>query len=64
MVYTVSANGDRYCLDLATGKKVWNVNFAKVFGAEPPEYGYCSSPTIADGKLIYNPGGAKAALSC
>ncbi len=62
-VYALSAFGELYCFDLKTGKTVWQLDFGKEFGVDKaPKWGYSSSPLIARGKLIVNPGG-KAALA-
>jgi outer membrane protein assembly factor BamB len=62
-VFVLSAFGDLYCLELKTGKTVWEKNFSKDYGAKRvPKWGYSSSPLIAAGKLIVNPGG-KAAIA-
>jgi len=47
---------------LADGKLVWKLNILSKFGGERTAWGTCSSPLIADGKLIINPGGPQAAL--
>ena len=62
LVYTLSATGLLYCLKLDSGQVVWHADIAKVFGAKVPEYGYCASPIIVDGKLIIAPGGPEAAI--
>ena len=60
-VYVLSAFGELYCFDLKSGKTVWQLDFGKDFGvAKPPKWGYSSSPLIAQGKLIVNPGGQAA----
>jgi len=58
-----AAFGDLHCLDVKTGKTAWQKSFVQDFGAKRvPTWGYCSSPLVAQGKLIVNPGG-KAALA-
>jgi outer membrane protein assembly factor BamB len=60
-VYVLSAFGELYCFDLKTGKTVWQLDFHKDFGvAKEPKWGCSSSPLIAGGKLIVNPGGTAA----
>lgn len=54
--YVCSAFGELYCLDLKDGKVLWQKSFDKDFKAgEPPGWGFCSSPLLADGKLIIHP---------
>lgn len=60
-VYALSAFGELVCLDLRTGKTLWQKDFCKDFGAgSVPKWGYCSSPLVVQGKLIVNPGGEAA----
>jgi outer membrane protein assembly factor BamB len=62
-VYTLCAFGDLICFESKTGKIAWQKNLLKEFGVgKEPHWGYSSSPLIAGGKLIVNPGG-KAALA-
>ncbi|HUU70001.1 MAG TPA: PQQ-binding-like beta-propeller repeat protein [Planctomycetota bacterium] len=63
MVYALGATGQLCCLKLDTGTVVWQMNLAELFKAEVPQYGYCSSPIIVDGKLIVNPGGKDASVA-
>lgn len=37
------------CLDAASGKERWRVDFAKRYGTPLPEYGFISSPLVVDG---------------
>jgi outer membrane protein assembly factor BamB len=62
-VYAQGAFGDLHCFELKTGKTLWQKDFRKDFDvAKEPKWGYCTSPLIAGGKLIVNPGG-KAAVA-
>jgi outer membrane protein assembly factor BamB len=61
-VFTVSAGGDITCLNLATGEKVWSVSLTERYNVAPPAYGFCASPTVVDGKLLYCPGAPDAAI--
>jgi outer membrane protein assembly factor BamB len=57
-VYVLSAFGELRCLELDDGQTVWQKDFVKDLGAKRvPNWGWCSSPLLADGKLIVNPGG-------
>jgi outer membrane protein assembly factor BamB len=62
LVYVLGAFGDLHCLKLDSGRLVWKRNLARDFGGEAPDWGFCSTPLVADDKLIVNPGGAKASL--
>lgn len=62
-VYLLGAFGDLYCAKLATGEVVWSRNLRLEFGVTAKLiWGTCSSPLLADGKLIVNPGGELASL--
>jgi outer membrane protein assembly factor BamB len=55
-VYCIGAAGDLHCLDLKTGKPVWQKSFVKDFAAgELPTWGHCTAPIIVDGKLLVHP---------
>ncbi len=50
-------------MELKTGKVLWKKEVRKEFGAtDEMKWGMASSPLIAQGKLIINPGGPDAAL--
>lgn len=57
-VYAQSAFGEFFCFELKTGRTLWRKDFVKDFAVKkPPRWGYCSSPLVAHGRLIVNPGG-------
>jgi outer membrane protein assembly factor BamB len=56
-VYTISHQGDLWCLDAATGKKVWYKHYQKDFGGRRPEWGYAGSPTVEGKMLLLDVGG-------
>jgi outer membrane protein assembly factor BamB len=61
--YFFGAFGDLTCAGLATGKVAWQLNVRDEF--EPTDerkWGFCSSPLIAGGRLIVNPGAKDASL--
>ena len=64
-VHLFGAMGDLHCVALATGRVLWKRNLVVDFGV-PKEalsaWGYCSSPLVADGRLIVNPGAPDASL--
>jgi outer membrane protein assembly factor BamB len=67
-VFTYGAMGELRCLELATGKLIWErktfdeFNSKKPFRGEPPEgyFGIGSSPIIERNKIIVNVGGDTA----
>jgi outer membrane protein assembly factor BamB len=61
--YTLGGLGDLHCLNLADGKILWKKNLAFDFGAAVPTWGFCSSPLLADDKIVVNPGSPRAALA-
>lgn len=55
-VFVQSAFGELYCLDLKTGRTLWEKDFRKDFGVRAvPTWGFCCSPILAGGKLIVHP---------
>lgn len=62
-VYTFGAFGHLACLKLDSGEVVWEMDTRAEFGAtDEPKWGACSSPLLAAGKLIVNPGTKGAGL--
>ncbi len=64
LAYLQGAFGDLYCVRLKTGEIQWIRNLRIDFGVDAKLiWGMCSSPLIADGKLIVNPGAELASLA-
>jgi outer membrane protein assembly factor BamB len=62
-VYLVGAQGHVTCVQLETGKQVWQRNLRTAFGVtEEMKWGCCGSPLLVDDKLILNPGGPAASV--
>ena len=62
-VFLFGAFGHLHCLELATGKVVWDMDVREEFAVKDVrKWGLSSSPLIVDGKLILNPGGKDASL--
>jgi outer membrane protein assembly factor BamB len=62
-VFLANAFGLLHCLDLKTGKVVWDMDLRDDFKAvDERKWGTCSNPLLVDGKLIVNPGGKDASL--
>jgi outer membrane protein assembly factor BamB len=53
-VYTLSREGHVHCLEATTGKLVWSKKMQDEFDAEPPTWGFASSPYIVDDMVIIN----------
>ena len=63
LAFLYGAFGHLHCVELKSGKILWKKEVRKEFGAtEEMKWGMASSPLIAQGKLIVNPGGPEAAL--
>lgn len=52
LCYTYGAEGKLLCLELATGKQVWQRDPAKEFNVPEAFFGVGSTPILEDGKLI------------
>jgi len=61
-VYALSADGTLVCLETATGKRVWGLNFIEKFGGREPRWAYSESPLVDGDRLIVTPGGPGAAV--
>ncbi|HBN75207.1 MAG TPA: hypothetical protein DD473_05205 [Planctomycetaceae bacterium] len=62
-VWFQSAFGNVYCCRVKDGQLMWQSNAISQYGAgRELVWGLCSSPLLADGKLILNPGGPKSSL--
>ncbi len=62
VAYLLGAFGDLYCVRLADGKPVWNVDFKEAFAPRVPTWGYCGTPLIVDDKLVISTTAPTAAL--
>jgi outer membrane protein assembly factor BamB len=60
-IYTLGSRGQLYALDIS-GHVLWQKNLVKDFGGALPEWGFCSSLLLVQGKLIVNPGAAQASV--
>jgi outer membrane protein assembly factor BamB len=67
-VYVVGTEGDLFCLDAASGKKVWTRNLRKDFGGTMMkaqgtyEWKFSESPLIDGDRIIVTPGAKEATL--
>jgi outer membrane protein assembly factor BamB len=60
-VYTYGAEGVLACLDLASGKKVWDLDAKKEFHAPKGFFGIACSPLVDGDAVILNIGGSDGA---
>ncbi|HMF11949.1 MAG TPA: PQQ-binding-like beta-propeller repeat protein [Gemmataceae bacterium] len=61
-VYTLGAEGKMHCLELATGKKVWDRALADDYQAAKGFFGVATSPVLDNGFLLVNIGGKNAGI--
>lgn len=50
------------CLDAATGREVWRVDFPGQFQKPPPDFGFVSSPLVVSNAVFVQAGGGVAQL--
>src|SRR5262249_43602536 len=55
-VYTLGAEGRLHCLELETGKKVWDRNLANDYAMRESYFGVGSTPILDSDRLILNLG--------
>jgi outer membrane protein assembly factor BamB len=55
-VYTVSGQGDIFCLDAEKGTVIWSKKAIKEFGVKPPTWGFSCSPLVAEGLVVVDLG--------
>jgi outer membrane protein assembly factor BamB len=60
-VYTFGAEGQLHALDLATGRKIWNVDTMRRFRVPKGFFGAAGSPLVEDNRVIANVGGTDGA---
>lgn len=63
-VFSVSREGDVFCLDAVTGKPVWQKSLTKDFHGQRPVYGYAGSALLWQGKLFLDAGGDDGSSVC
>lgn len=63
-VFTLSREGDLFCLDAASGKVLWQKNLLRDFGGKRPVYGYAGSPLLWQDRLILDVGGDQGSTVC
>jgi outer membrane protein assembly factor BamB len=55
-VYTLSKEGQLFCLNTANGAIVWTVELPELVGTEVPLWGFSGSPRVFEDKLILDAG--------
>ena len=61
-VYTLGAEGKMHCLELATGKKVWQRALSDDYQAAKGFFGIATSPVLEGDLLLVNVGGKDAGI--
>jgi outer membrane protein assembly factor BamB len=61
-VYTVSRDGQLFCLAVADGKVVWQKDYKKDYGGKVPQWGFSTSPLVEGSMLIIEAGGPGASM--
>jgi outer membrane protein assembly factor BamB len=55
-VYTLSQDGQLFCLDIKTGTPKWSKNVVKDFGAKIPQWGLSGSPALMGDMIVLDLG--------
>jgi len=61
-VYSLGAEGDLFCLDVADGRVVWSKQLCKEYQTESPLWGFCGHPLVDGRKLICLVGGTDSVV--
>ena len=61
-IYYTTPLGAAGCLELETGKPVWEFTLTDRFDSPPVEFGYACSPVVFEGKLLLPAGGPNASM--
>lgn len=61
-VYVAGMRDVLVCLDLATGKELWRVDFVKKLNSEAPTFGFVCSPLVAGEAVYVQAGGGTVKL--
>jgi outer membrane protein assembly factor BamB len=61
-VYSLSREGDFFCLNAASGDVLWKAHLLRDLGGKRPVYGYAQSPLVAGGLVFLEPGGTNGSM--
>ena len=61
-IYALSSDGDLACLEVKSGKILWQKNIRKEFGGQAGEWAYAESPLVDGDVVVVTPGGAEATM--
>lgn len=62
-VYTLSKQGEVFCLDKTTGTVIWHKNLQEEMKVKPGEWGFSGSPLVMEELVIFNVGSCGVALN-
>ena len=62
-VYALGGKGNLVCVDIKSGKKLWQKSLVQDLGGKVPGWGYTESVLIDNGKIICTPGGKEGTLA-
>ncbi|MEX2300269.1 MAG: PQQ-binding-like beta-propeller repeat protein [Bryobacterales bacterium] len=62
VLYALSSDGALLCVELASGKVVWQKSLRADFGGVPGKWAYAESPLVDGDVLVATPGGSEATL--
>jgi outer membrane protein assembly factor BamB len=63
-VFSISREGDVFCLEAASGAVVWQKNLLRDFNGHRPVYGYAGTPLVWQDKLFLDAGGEDGSTVC
>jgi len=61
-LYTFGITGVLSCYELSSGKRLWQTNPYDTFKVTLPRFGVCSSPLVAEGRVVVMVGGTGSAV--
>lgn len=62
-IYTMNQHGELFCVQVTTGKEVWQKSLTKDLGGKTPGWGYTESPLVDGDKVFVTPGGGQGAIA-
>jgi outer membrane protein assembly factor BamB len=62
LVYAVGQYGEVACINAETAEVVWRKDYAKDFGSQLPQWGYCAMPLVDGDRVILAPGSPRGNL--
>ncbi|MCG8463159.1 MAG: serine hydrolase [Holophagales bacterium] len=63
-VFALGPHGELFAVDRSSGTELWRLDLRETHGAEPPPWGFASSPTLAAGLVVLGVGGSDGKSIC